>query len=105
MVGRFLEHSRLYGFQRDGESRYYMGSADLMPRNLDTRVELIAPVDDPDLRAELEDTLERCFADDSFAWELNSSGDWERRSRRERCVHAELMDRASERSMAVADRD
>src|SRR3989440_608307 len=105
VVGRFLEHSRLYGFQRGDESRYYMGSADLMPRNLDTRVELIAPVDDPDLRAELEDTLERCFADDSFAWELNSSGEWERRGRRERGAHAELMDRATERSMAVPDLD
>ena len=55
-----------------------MGSADLMPRNLDSRVELVAPVEDPELRAELLDVLERCFADDTNAWELDSDGDWTR---------------------------
>src|SRR5205814_244813 len=45
VVGRFLEHSRVYGFQRNGERTYFFGSADLMPRNLDTRVELLAPVE------------------------------------------------------------
>src|SRR5919201_1963315 len=58
VVGRFLEHSRIFAFQREGECRVYMGSADLMPRNLDTRVELLVPVEDESLRAELEDTLE-----------------------------------------------
>ena len=105
VVGRFLEHSRIYGFQRDGESRYLIGSADLMPRNLDTRVELVVPVDDPGLRAELEDTLERCFADDAFAWELDADGRWERRTRRDRCMHAELMERATERALAAVDRE
>ena len=47
VVGRFLEHSRIYGFRRGDERLYWMGSADLMPRNLDTRVELLAPVEDP----------------------------------------------------------
>ena len=46
VVGRFLEHSRVYGFQRGDERRYFIGSADLMPRNLDTRVELLVPVED-----------------------------------------------------------
>ena len=46
IVGRFLEHSRIYAFERDGEQTIYIGSADLMPRNLDTRVELLAPVRD-----------------------------------------------------------
>ena len=73
MVGRFLEHSRIYGFQRGDERRYWMGSGDLMPRNLDTRVELLAPVEDEALRAEIEDTLERCLADDTFAWELGAT--------------------------------
>jgi len=45
VVGRFLEHSRIYSFRRNGESRYYIGSADLMPRNLDNRVELVVPVE------------------------------------------------------------
>src|SRR5688500_166105 len=88
VVGRFLEHSRIYAFHRGDDSRYYIGSADLMPRNLDDRVELLAPVDDPALCAELEDTLERCLSDDRFSWELQSDGEWVRRSGGERWVHA-----------------
>ena len=57
-------------FRRGDERRYWMGSADLMPRNLDTRVELLAPIEDPALQDEIADTLERCLADDTFAWEL-----------------------------------
>jgi polyphosphate kinase len=98
VVGRFLEHSRLFGFWRGDERTYWMGSADLMPRNLDTRVELIAPIGDAALRAEVEDTLERCLADDTFAWELGPDGDWERRTGRRRSAHRELMDRAAARA-------
>ncbi len=94
VVGRFLEHSRIYSFHRGNESSYYIGSADLMPRNLDTRVELLAPIDNPELRAELDDTLERCLADDSFSWTLEQDGGWERRQGGTRSVHRELMDRA-----------
>jgi polyphosphate kinase len=93
VVGRFLEHSRIYSFRRGEEHVYYIGSADLMPRNLDTRVELLAPVEDPELRAELEDTLERCLADDTFAWRLDSGAAWTRRTGRTRCAHRELMER------------
>ena len=98
VVGRFLEHARVYGFQRDSERRYYIGSADLMPRNLDTRVELLTPVEAEPLRAELEDTLERCLADDTFAWDLMPDGSWERREGNERGVHRELMERACARA-------
>jgi polyphosphate kinase len=94
IVGRFLEHSRVYAFFRGEERTYYIGSADLMPRNLDTRVELVAPVEDPELQAELDDTLERCLADDTNAWILDSEGHWSRRTERTRSVHRELMDRA-----------
>ena len=80
VVGRFLEHSRIFAFERDGETKVYIGSADLMPRNLDTRVELIAPVEDPALRDDLLDTLERCLADDTNAWELGPDGVWRRRT-------------------------
>jgi polyphosphate kinase len=97
VVGRFLEHARVYGFQRDSERRYYIGSADLMPRNLDTRVELLTPVEAEPLRAELEDTLDRCLADDTFAWDLCPDGTWERRQGNTRGVHEELMQRARER--------
>jgi polyphosphate kinase len=98
VVSRFLEHSRVYGFQRGDERRYYIGSADLMPRNLDTRVELLVPVEDERLRREVEDTLERCFADDTFAWELEPDGSWRRRSGGNRAVQEELMQRALERA-------
>ena len=64
-----------------------------MPRNLDTRVELLVPVEDPELQLELEDTLERCFADDTNAWTLDSEGTWNRREGRTRSVHRELMER------------
>jgi polyphosphate kinase len=103
IVGRFLEHSRVYGFQRGDETRYLIGSADLMPRNLDSRVELVVPVEAPDLKAELEDTLERCFADDAFAWVLDSDGEWQRRTRGERSVHAELAERAQERAAGTPE--
>jgi polyphosphate kinase len=97
VVGRFLEHARIYSFHRGEEHHYWMGSADLMPRNLDTRVELLVPVEDDSLKSELQDTLDRCLADDSFAWELGPDG-WERRSGGERSAHDELMDRASQRA-------
>jgi polyphosphate kinase len=98
VVGRFLEHSRVYGFWRGDDREYWIGSADLMPRNLDTRVELLAPIMEPQLRSEIEDTLERCLADDTFAWELGPEGDWERRTGSRRSTHRELMDRAAARA-------
>jgi polyphosphate kinase len=93
IVGRFLEHARVYSFQFGEESAWYIGSADMMPRNLDTRVELLVPVERPEIRAELEDTLERCFADDTNAWTLHSDGSWHRRTGGTRSVHRELMER------------
>jgi polyphosphate kinase len=78
VVGRFLEHSRIYSFERDGERRVYIGSADLMPRNLYNRVELLSPVEDPRLRDELGDVIDRCLADDTHAWTLSDDGRWTR---------------------------
>ncbi len=80
IVGRLLEHSRVYAFQRGGEYTVYIASADLMPRNLDHRVELAVPVESDELRAELLDTLERAFADNQSSWELDGDGVWHRRS-------------------------
>jgi polyphosphate kinase len=93
VVGRFLEHSRIYSFHRGDEHIYYIGSADLMPRNLDTRVELLVPIEKPELQDELEDTLERCLADDTNAWTLAADGSWTRRQGRTRSVHGEMMER------------
>ena len=98
VVGRFLEHSRIYSFHRGDEHVYYIGSADLMPRNLDTRVELLTPIERPELQGEIEDTLERCLADDTYAWTLGADGGWTRRQGRSRSVHNELM----ERTLALA---
>jgi len=79
VVGRFLEHSRIYTFERDGETRVYMGSADLMPRNLDHRIELVAPVEEPSLRDEVVDIVERSLADNTHSWVLGADGRWTRR--------------------------
>ena len=98
VVGRFLEHTRIYGFHRGDQRDYWLGSPDLMPRNLDTRVELLAPVAEESLRLELEDTLERHLADDTFAWELSADGDWTRRGGGTRSLQRELMERALERA-------
>jgi polyphosphate kinase len=80
IVGRLLEHSRIYAFQRGEEQTIYIASADLMPRNLDHRVELAVPIESPELQAELMDTLERAFADNQNSWELDREGVWQRRS-------------------------
>jgi polyphosphate kinase len=79
VVGRLLEHSRVYAFQRDGEHTIYIASADLMPRNLDHRVELAVPIQEPELQRELLDTLDRAFADNQSSWELDREGQWRRR--------------------------
>ena len=77
VVGRFLEHSRIYRFGDPArEARYYISSADLMPRNLDRRVEAAVPVDDPALRARLDEIIEVTFADDVLSWELHADGSW-----------------------------
>jgi polyphosphate kinase len=80
IVGRLLEHSRIYAFMRGGEQTIYITSADLMPRNLDHRVELAVPIESEGLRAELLDTLRRAFADNQSSWDLDREGLWHRRS-------------------------
>jgi polyphosphate kinase len=77
IVGRFLEHSRIYRFG-DPATRvdYYAGSADLMPRNLDRRVEVLFPVQAPALRARLDEILAINLEDDVLAWELHADGSW-----------------------------
>ena len=82
LVGRYLEHSRILRFGRDGkDSDYYISSADLMPRNLDRRVEAAVPIRAPELRARLDEVLDINLSDDTLAWELGSDGDWRRASK------------------------
>jgi len=80
LVGRFLEHSRIYAFG-DGEEhpvRYLVGSADMMPRNLDRRVEVCVQIDEPESRKRLAEVLSSNLADDCLAWTLGSDGTWQR---------------------------
>jgi polyphosphate kinase len=80
VVGRFLEHSRIFRFGSAARGRrYYIGSADLMTRNLDRRVEVLAPVEDPALRARVDEILAVNLAADARSWELGPDGRWTRR--------------------------
>jgi len=76
IVGRFLEHSRIFRFGRRGGADYYIGSADLMPRNLDQRVEAVVPVTDPALRERIQEIFDMALADDVLAWELMPDASW-----------------------------
>ena len=80
IVGRYLEHSRICRFGEPGEegTEYVIGSADLMPRNLDRRVEAMLRVTEPRLRARLDEVLELNLADDVLAWTLELDGTWKR---------------------------
>jgi polyphosphate kinase len=79
VVGRFLEHSRIWMFSGSRRHEYCIGSADLMPRNLDHRVEVVTPVTDPDLTRRLQEILDVMLADNLQAWELSVDGGWQRR--------------------------
>jgi polyphosphate kinase len=92
VVGRFLEHSRIYYFENgagpddpdaaspDGDPQYFIGSADWMTRNLDHRVEAVAPVTDPDLREQLRFVLEVMLHDNRSGWEMKSDGSYDQRT-------------------------
>ncbi len=79
IVGRFLEHSRVFYFANGEHSEYYIGSADWMPRNFDRRVEAMVPVEDPSLHAPLRSLLDTCLADNRQAWDLASDGRYAQR--------------------------
>ena len=97
-IGRFLEHSRIFHFHNDGKERFYIGSADWMPRNLDRRVEALVPVEDPPLRSELASLLEVCLKDNRQAWEMQSDGTYKQRlaskGETEHSTHQVLMEKA-----------
>jgi polyphosphate kinase len=76
LVGHYLEHSRIFRFGSEDGSHVLIGSSDLMPRNLDRRVEAVVPVADLDLKKEIEQFLELELADDTLAWELAGDGTW-----------------------------
>jgi polyphosphate kinase len=107
VLGRFLEHSRVFTFERDGETRVLIGSADLMPRNLDTRVELLTPVEDSTLCEDLVDTVARSLETDVNAWDLQSDGSWTKRTPHEpsRSVQRDLMLKHAARASEAAQAD
>jgi polyphosphate kinase len=76
ILGRFLEHSRVFIFDAGDRRTILIGSADVMTRNLDHRIELVAPVDDPRAQHELIRAFDVMLADNASAWELSSEGRW-----------------------------
>ena len=93
IIGRFLEHSRLWYFENDGAPEYYMGSADWMTRNFDRRVEAVTPVVDPALHMRLGSLLDVCLSDNRQAWDLDQFGHWTQRTPvgAERATHRRLL--------------
>ncbi|MGH9281539.1 MAG: RNA degradosome polyphosphate kinase, partial [Acidimicrobiales bacterium] len=108
IVGRYLEHSRIFAFGHPDQDpvRYLIGSADMMPRNLDSRIEVVVPVEAPKLQARLKEILEIELADDVLAWQLDAEGRWTKVTTVEGvAAHASLQQRALERVQPRRDPD
>ena len=103
LVGRFMEHSRIYYFRNDGEDDYFIGSADLMKRNLEARVELLIPVEAPELKSELGAILDLHANDRRLVWEMQPDGSYSQRipcnEEESEGSHQMLIARAERRSM------
>jgi polyphosphate kinase len=95
VLGRFLEHSRLFILESNKKSTYLLGSADLMPRNLDHRLEIVVPVEDSYAQQRLASVFDSLLADNSQAWQLQADGAWHRlkpaKDERPKPTHAALM--------------
>ena len=78
VIGRFLEHSRIYYFRNNDEPEYYIGSADSMMRNLEHRVEVLAPVEDPELQGRLRHIIDAQLSDAHSIWQMRGDGSYER---------------------------
>ncbi len=94
LIGRFLEHSRILHVANAGQPEYYIGSADWMPRNLDRRVEVMVPIEDPALHSRMHRVLDACLRDNRQTWVLQADGRYERLmpgDEPERAVHTQLM--------------
>ena len=101
VLGRFLEHSRLFNFETGSGSRFYLGSADLMSRNLDHRIEVVVPVEEVEAQKEITAAFDALLADTASSWELAKDGVWHRvqakKDSRRRSAQAVLMRRARRR--------
>ena len=90
IIGRYLEHSRIFWFSNKGEAEVYLGSADWMPRNLDRRVEAVSPVEEPELREQLERLLNLYLNDNRGAWDMLSDGSFSQRKPSRKTIHSQL---------------
>jgi len=100
VVGRFLEHSRIYYFKNNGDPEYYIGSADSMQRNLENRVEVLVPVEDPELQAALRTILKTLLSDSHSAWQMNADGSYVQLEGKDSAVESSqqaLIDHAADR--------
>jgi polyphosphate kinase len=101
VIGRFLEHSRIFYFHNQGDEQIFIGSADWMPRNLDRRVEAVAPIEDPQIRQQLLEILTISLEDNRQAWEMKPDGSYYQRTpgpdEPDRSTHNVLMQQARER--------
>ena len=111
VLGRFLEHSRIFIFEAGERTRYFLGSSDLLPRNLDYRIEVVVPIETRPLQAELDAVLDALLSDNSQAWELRSDGSWvrlaPRKNERRKTAQGTLIARArarARRQVAPPDR-
>ncbi len=103
VVGRYLEHSRIYRFGSERRGRdYFIGSADLMTRNLDHRVEAVVPIESPPLQARLEEILQVLLADTALAWELRPDGSWHKLGTDGTNAHLQLQQLAHRRASTRA---
>jgi polyphosphate kinase len=100
IVGRFLEHGRIYAFEAGDRSTTYIGSPDLMPRNLDHRIEVLVPVENSRVRQDVHALLDSALADDTNAWLLGPDGTWTRSTPGEKphSHHTTMMRRAQARA-------
>jgi polyphosphate kinase len=102
LLGRFFEHSRFFIFQAGGKTTFLLGSADLMPRNLDHRIEILVPIEDARSQRELTRTFDSIMDDTRWSWGLRADGTWARvrpkKGRQGRSLHGALMTRARARA-------
>lgn len=109
IIGRYLEHSRIYYFNHKGEHKYFIGSADWMHRNLDARVEAIAPIENERLKKYLQFVLNIYFNDNKQRWVLNSSGSYDRaikeKGKSKLSAHEFLMNHMKESSEPIPKAD
>ena len=104
LVGRLLEHSRIYEFEAGKKATTYIGSPDLMQRNHDHRIEVLVPVENARIRQEVLKILDSALADDTNAWLLGPDGEWTRSTpgNKPHSHHEKMMRRARTRAKRIA---